>query len=407
MSNTLAHFSLNSQLFLNILLSLVSLIITCTLLFSVKKRFSRKTLVIGDVKSDQDHHLIAIKNLSGKYSKALYKSFAEAVVMDLEEAKETYHQVILLSGVRERPDDIQISLYKNLQEHWKKNLMVFYVKLFKGSDFSLPDFEATQVNLDSEDFSNRKIKENLKGFLNISFLEEFRGTVCICAVLLLLLFGCLRLSLDQDTNIIKTEIEPQNPAGDITSNETSIKVETPEDLKIFVNVLENFENPGCMTNETEMEQKSEIKSEQETSEPQFYQGLQSNFATNTREIKKILSAWKNIPAQINEIRQNQFIQDQLYSQNFNKFARKLQGHKENMNKFIRVWMNQKKRLQEQNKNLTMQVEKEALVNKNQQNQINSIQEQTIQCREFNQDLEIRVKNLEKGYWDKFKEYILF
>jgi len=183
-----------------ILLSFFILLLTFIILFSAKKKSVRKTLVINDVKSDKNHHLNAIKKFTKKYSNVTEMDFTGKLELDLNQAKEQYNRIILLSALRERPEDSQLLLYKSLQGAYKKNLMIFYLKLSKGKDFSLPDFEAAQVNLEPQDYTSQKINENLKTFLNTSFLEEFKRTIWIFMALILVIFVIIRLSPIEDTS---------------------------------------------------------------------------------------------------------------------------------------------------------------------------------------------------------------
>jgi len=181
------------------------LLIAITIFFSFIKKSSRKTLVIIDGKKSIDRHRNVIQTLSEKYSKVSYSDFTGKLELDLEKSKEIYNKVILLSALRERPEDIQLKLYNDLQRLWKKNLVIFYVKLSKGSDFHILNCESTQVNLDIQDYSNHKVKENIKTLLDTSFLEEFRGTISFCLGLLLI---CVLTLSQMNIEYPITQIDP-------------------------------------------------------------------------------------------------------------------------------------------------------------------------------------------------------
>jgi len=157
------------------------------MLFSAFKKFSRNTLVIIDGKKSIDHHQYAIQTFCQKYSKTLFINFEGRIdLLNLEQSRNKYTKVVLLSALRERPEDAQIRLYQELQRIWKNELIIFYVKSSRGGDYSLPDYRETQTNLDLQDYSDRKVNDKLRDFFDINSVEEFHGTICLSVVFLLL-----------------------------------------------------------------------------------------------------------------------------------------------------------------------------------------------------------------------------
>jgi len=121
--------------------------------------------------------------------------------LNLEQSRDKYHKVILLSALRERPEDAQIKLYQDLQRVWKNDLIIFYVKSSRGSEYSLPGYRETQVNLDLQDYSDKKVNDKLQDFFDISSVEEFRGSICLSIAFLLFTVFLHQFSLNQTENL--------------------------------------------------------------------------------------------------------------------------------------------------------------------------------------------------------------
>jgi len=211
-----------------------------TILLSFMKKCLRKTLFIIDGKKSIEHHKNSIQTLSEKYSKVSYSDFTGKLELNLEKSRNSHHKVILLSALRERPEDIQLQLYKDLERLWKKNLVIFYVKLSKGGDFYIPNCEATQVNLNLQEYSNHKIKENIETLFETSFLEEFRGTISFCLGLLLI---CV---------LILSQINIEQPTKEIDPAKAFFSLYDPRILgqkNMLLEILKKADNSQALVNE--------------------------------------------------------------------------------------------------------------------------------------------------------------
>jgi hypothetical protein len=221
--------------------------------------------VITDGKKAIDHHRNAIQTFCQKYSKTLFINFEGRLDLNLEEQRNKYNKVVLLSAIRERPEDAQIRLYQELQRIWQNNIIIFYVKSSRGGDYSLPDYRETQLNLDLQDYSDRKVDEKLRDFFDISSVEEFRGTICLSVAFLLLTVLLHQFSQNQ-TNLQQTnmrnltqkffshynpqlfpEQSPQPTQNDVKSILKRIKTDSTEKNQPIINIAFSS-SPGKMTN---------------------------------------------------------------------------------------------------------------------------------------------------------------
>jgi len=250
---------LNQILSYPILAFLSFMIMTCTILFSAKIIFSRKILVIIDEseKSVDTHCRSLIEEFCKKYFKVSDTNFKGQIDSSIDISRNRYNKTVLLSAMKNRWQGPQKAFCEDLQNEWKKDLLIFYISS-EGHDWKLSDFQAAQENLCVKDYLDKKVNDKLEEFFKLTFIEEFRGTIstCILASLLFLLFAFVSLSSPIESSGQNNRIFEEINHLPLLKNATEI-VSNSLTSEIIKNNTMLFENPTIQIEENDYSEKND------------------------------------------------------------------------------------------------------------------------------------------------------